>query len=368
MDSELIIVGLDPGTTVGISFISIDSSSVFSYSQRNLKPDETLKRIISYGFPIAVATDKKKAPSAVKDAAVSLNLKLIMPDHDLTLKEKYELISEFEKKEKKSVILKNSHERDSFASAIYAYKKSRQLITKLRNSFEGLNGEQKKKLVIESFRREVAIENIKRKIIKEENFAADKAGSTKSGNKNYRQTARPQLYSGKSRKEEELIETTKELYARIEGLEKKNSKLKKENSRLKKKIRNQKLIIKSYTQSAGSTLKEENIVALKKSSDDKLIRDAAILIDKLEGNSISAIKSDNGKTYFSENLEEYEDEELSVSKKRTLRLETLHITLYENDKSFSVKKKQMGDGKKMGSEILDSIIDDYRAARNPEGK
>jgi predicted RNase H-like nuclease (RuvC/YqgF family) len=353
VDSELIIVGFDPGTTVGVSAISMFSKKAICYSKRNLKPEDAIKKILSLGYPIAIATDKKKSPAAVKEMAVKLNLKLITPENDLTLKEKSELVKEFLKKSEDIIRIRNSHEHDSLAAAIFALKRLQSLITKLERSFSGLNDEQKRKLVIESFRNEIAIVNLKRILLRNEDEY--KAAKTLSVQKRKR-VKRTEAAS-------EDNEILNELNHKINALEKKNWLLQKESLRLKKKIRNQKMLIQSYTKSARIRLRSENEKAIINERNDKLSDEVMLLIEILGSKSLFAIESRKGRAYYAA-----ENDEGSTNKVGEVRteLKMLGITLIERKSAGMIKKSRLTSSK--GEDILNSIIEDYRAARNPAGK
>ena len=51
------IVGIDPGTTVGIAILSLDGELLLSESIRGISHDEVVRMIAEYGKPAIVATD-----------------------------------------------------------------------------------------------------------------------------------------------------------------------------------------------------------------------------------------------------------------------------------------------------------------------
>lgn len=108
-----IIVGIDPGTTVGLAILDIDGRVLGILSSRNMPIDEIITRISSFGTAAIVATDKSEVPPLVNKISSLLGARLFLPETDLLVVKKRELAS--------IVKIQNDHERDALASAIYAY-------------------------------------------------------------------------------------------------------------------------------------------------------------------------------------------------------------------------------------------------------
>lgn len=112
MEKQL-IVGIDPGTSVGLAFLDVDGNVIGVKSMRNISIDEMITHISAAGKAIVVATDKSVPPPVVVKVAGILGARLFTPDTDLLVEKKREL-AERAKTE-------NDHERDSLAAAVYAY-------------------------------------------------------------------------------------------------------------------------------------------------------------------------------------------------------------------------------------------------------
>lgn len=108
-----VILGVDPGTTVGLALLDIDGKILKVKSERNISIDEIITEIASVGSPAVVATDKALAPALVSKLATILGARLFTPDNDLPVDKKRELADGWR--------TKNDHERDALASAVYAY-------------------------------------------------------------------------------------------------------------------------------------------------------------------------------------------------------------------------------------------------------
>ncbi len=112
-----VIVGIDPGIITAISIIDINGNFVALESRRHFSKDNIIEYISRYGEPIIVGCDVSNPPRLVKKISSTFNSKLILPSKNMTTKKKMKLVKKFEK------FIKNKHERDALASAIFAYHK-----------------------------------------------------------------------------------------------------------------------------------------------------------------------------------------------------------------------------------------------------
>ena len=120
----LIIIGVDPGTTVGYAVLDIEGNILAIGSKKELSLSKLISKIISLGKPVVVGCDVTPVPGFVNKFSIKLGCKLIEPDRDLLVKEKEILVSEFKDK------YKNSHQRDALASALYAFEILAPIISK----------------------------------------------------------------------------------------------------------------------------------------------------------------------------------------------------------------------------------------------
>ncbi|TRM97698.1 DUF460 domain-containing protein [Sulfolobus sp. B1] len=114
-----LIVGIDPGTEVGVSILDIYSNPVLLISKRNIDRDEIVSIISKEGKAIIVATDVNPIPDAVKKIASKFNAILYIPERNLTLEEKQKIVEEYSIFH--NIKVDNPHIRDSLAAAIKAY-------------------------------------------------------------------------------------------------------------------------------------------------------------------------------------------------------------------------------------------------------
>ena len=90
--SLALIVGIDPGTTVGLAIVSISGEIKEIYSKRELSLAELINKVYSTGIPVVCSTDKKKVPAFILRFAAKTGARVISPDADLTVIEKREII------------------------------------------------------------------------------------------------------------------------------------------------------------------------------------------------------------------------------------------------------------------------------------
>ncbi len=127
-----IIVGFDPGLTVGIAILDLHGKIISIKSFKEISRAEIINYIISYGKTVLISTDVYPPPKMVKKLASALNAKIHHPDKDMSVGSKIDLVESFigDKRslERSKVIIteelpQNAHERDALAAAILTYKK-----------------------------------------------------------------------------------------------------------------------------------------------------------------------------------------------------------------------------------------------------
>ncbi len=123
MENPLIIVGIDPGTTTAFSIMDVDGNLLKTASYKNLGLSALISTIMPYGDIVLVGTDKKNCPKLIENFAVKTGARIVKPRQDILVSEKKELINKIK--------TRNSHEADSLASAIFAYKEFYPLFKKI---------------------------------------------------------------------------------------------------------------------------------------------------------------------------------------------------------------------------------------------
>jgi hypothetical protein len=148
------IVGLDPGTTVGIAILSLEGDLLYSGSHRGLSHDGIVKLVAEYGKPVVVATDVYPTPAAVEKVRRSFNAVLYSPGAEIPAEEKIALARPYN--------YSNDHERDSLAAAISAYRKYRNLLSKAERKIPaGVDRDRVKIRVLQGFSIGEAIDQVR---------------------------------------------------------------------------------------------------------------------------------------------------------------------------------------------------------------
>lgn len=117
------IVGLDPGTTVGIAILSLDGDLLYLKSFRGIAPDEVVKLIAEYGKPAVIASDVTPMPGSVEKIRRSFNAVPASPGIEVSAEEKIALGKTFG--------YSNDHERDALTAALLTYRGYKNIFTRI---------------------------------------------------------------------------------------------------------------------------------------------------------------------------------------------------------------------------------------------
>jgi len=130
MQKNLLIVGIDPGTTTAYAILDLSGNVLETFSSKELDINKLISRIIKFGKIIAVGTDKNPCPKFVERFAIKTGGRVIVPTRDLTKIEKSKIINNIKKK---------GHEADALASAMFAFKELKGIIDKIKTKLEKEN-------------------------------------------------------------------------------------------------------------------------------------------------------------------------------------------------------------------------------------
>ncbi|MBU0615484.1 MAG: DUF460 domain-containing protein [Nanoarchaeota archaeon] len=134
------IIGIDPGTTIGYAVLDLDGKLIDSGSKKHMEFSELISRIIRHGKVLLVGCDKAVVPSLVRRAAAKLGAKIISPRSDLKVDEKRVLVD---------VKTCDMHESDAVASAMFAYNEITPLLKKIDQYVKEYRKEKVKKKISE---------------------------------------------------------------------------------------------------------------------------------------------------------------------------------------------------------------------------
>ncbi|WOF15257.1 DUF460 domain-containing protein [Methanoplanus sp. FWC-SCC4] len=111
-----LIVGIDPGTTVGVAAVDLEGNLVHLKSSRQMSLSDWIEEISSVGKPVVVASDVSRMPSSVEKIRRAFKAAAYTPREDRTQDEKAAVCIS------SGYSFNNDHERDSLAAALEAYK------------------------------------------------------------------------------------------------------------------------------------------------------------------------------------------------------------------------------------------------------
>lgn len=133
-----VIVGVDPGTTVGLAIIDLEGVPLLVTSLKTPDRDEVISKIMEIGEAVLVATDVARPPSFAKKIASLLNARLYAPERDLSIEEKVKTVKEAESRYQLDI--PDSHARDALAAALKAYCEFKPTLEEIYSKLQGISG------------------------------------------------------------------------------------------------------------------------------------------------------------------------------------------------------------------------------------
>lgn len=111
---KYLIVGIDPGTTIGIGVLDLNGELIKVHSSRQMTMSDVTEFLWSLGKPIIIASDVVPMPFSVEKIRRAFQATPHIPKQDISVETKYELAGKFG--------YTNDHERDALTAAIEAYR------------------------------------------------------------------------------------------------------------------------------------------------------------------------------------------------------------------------------------------------------
>ncbi|MEM4537572.1 MAG: DUF460 domain-containing protein [Thermosphaera sp.] len=133
-----LIMGIDPGMTIGVALVDLDGNPVFAKSWRTVDRYEIVSTVSSYGKILIVATDVSNPPELVRKIASLLGAIIYSPDHDISITEKNEVIHEV--RTTHGFEIEDSHTRDALAAALKAYGHYKNTILEVKSKIKHIDG------------------------------------------------------------------------------------------------------------------------------------------------------------------------------------------------------------------------------------
>ena len=154
--SRLVILGVDPGTTIGIAVLDFTGKPLLVASGKVPDREQVVGEVLRFGKPVIIAVDTSKPPEFAKKLASKLGAILYTPEYDLTVEEKQKLSSEYSALY--TIDIPDSHARDALAGAIKAYRSFKPLIEEVESKTRGLRGVVREKIIVEVLRGKSLVE------------------------------------------------------------------------------------------------------------------------------------------------------------------------------------------------------------------
>jgi len=155
-----LIVGVDPGVTVGLAILSLDGKPILVESKRDWSLSELVKRISEIGEPTLIASDVSPASEILKNLSHKLNAVLFVPSISLGTDEKRHIARDYA--DFYDLKLRNAHEVDALAAAVKAYrhyeKKLRHVEARMKRISINLSADDVKDLVIRGYSTKRAVQ------------------------------------------------------------------------------------------------------------------------------------------------------------------------------------------------------------------
>ncbi|MDD1728446.1 MAG: DUF460 domain-containing protein [Methanospirillum sp.] len=107
-----LIVGIDPGTTVGIAALDLNGKLMKVHSSRQMNMGDVIEFLYGIGKPVLIASDVSPMPFTVEKIRRAFQAVAYIPKQDISVETKYELAGKF--------TYANDHERDALTAAIEA--------------------------------------------------------------------------------------------------------------------------------------------------------------------------------------------------------------------------------------------------------
>jgi predicted RNase H-like nuclease (RuvC/YqgF family) len=109
-----LIVGIDPGTTIGIAAVDLEGNLVHLISSRQMTMSDVIEELFRIGKPLIIASDVHQMPYSVEKIRRAFNAIPYTPRQDRSVEEKWEITSGY--------AYSNDHERDALSAALDAYR------------------------------------------------------------------------------------------------------------------------------------------------------------------------------------------------------------------------------------------------------
>lgn len=138
---------MDSGAISAYVLLDLDGNIVSFNSFRNGSMELITKELAKKGYVVLLGSDVKPASSLTKIISKKIGARILEPEHNPGFFEKIRVVDSFLKKQKNKIPLKNKHEKDALASALFGLKQINTLLAKIDNHLEQIHHKEIKDIV-----------------------------------------------------------------------------------------------------------------------------------------------------------------------------------------------------------------------------
>ena len=124
-----LIVGIDPGVTVGIAILDLRGEVILLDSAKGLSRGDVVRRISEYGTATIIATDVTTVPAFIQTLSTKFNSRIHSATKVMTVSDKNAMIRTFNNTNGNKP--SNSHERDALVAALNAYSSYKNIFDRI---------------------------------------------------------------------------------------------------------------------------------------------------------------------------------------------------------------------------------------------
>ncbi len=131
-----VMVGIDPGTTIGIAIMDLNGKVIDVFSQRDMTKADIIQYLSDFGIPVAFCADVYPIPNLISKLAATFDAEIFSPRIELSKVDKRDLAK------KAGVHFSNNHEIDALAAVVKGYNTISSKMDKI-SKMSSLNNRQK---------------------------------------------------------------------------------------------------------------------------------------------------------------------------------------------------------------------------------
>lgn len=157
MQKRHLIVGVDPGSTIGIAAIDLGGNFVQSAHSLGGGIEDAISIIERLGTPSLIAIDVRPAPSFAVRVAAAFNVPLFVPERPWREEQKSALLRHLQ------ISVANAHERDALSAAVMAFRANQNTLSQASGGqiLTPLQKDRLRHLLLQGIRQTAALQMVK---------------------------------------------------------------------------------------------------------------------------------------------------------------------------------------------------------------